>query len=55
MKNIVPIRRVTDFNMKPRVGSDGTGADFANLKMSMNPFNETSGEEAISLKDKDVV
>ena len=52
MKIIVPVKRVIDYNVKPRVKSDGTGVDLANVKMSMNPFDEIAVEEAIRLKDK---
>ncbi|MGE4340695.1 MAG: electron transfer flavoprotein subunit beta/FixA family protein [Pigmentiphaga sp.] len=54
MKIIVPIKRVIDYNVKPRVKSDGTGVDLANVKMSMNPFDEIAVEEAIRLKEKGV-
>jgi len=54
MKIIVPIKRVIDYNVKPRVKSDGTGVDLANVKMSMNPFDEIAAEEAIRLKEKGV-
>jgi len=47
----VPVKRVIDYNVKPRVKSDGTGVDLANVKMSMNPFDEISVEEAIRLKE----
>src|SRR6201999_317464 len=52
MKIIVPVKRVLDYNVKPRVKSDGTGVDLANVKMSMNPFDEIAVEEAIRLKEK---
>jgi len=54
MKIIVPVKRVIDYNVKPRVKMDGTGVDLANVKMSMNPFDEISVEEAIRLKEKGV-
>jgi electron transfer flavoprotein beta subunit len=52
MKLLVPVKRVIDYNVKPRVKSDGTGIDLANVKMSMNPFDEIAVEEAIRLKEK---
>ena len=55
MKVLVPVKRVIDYNVKPRVKSDGTGVDLANVKMSMNPFDEIAVEEAIRLKEKGVV
>jgi len=51
MKVIVPIKRVIDYNVKPRVKPDQTGVDLANVKMSMNPFDEISVEEAVRLKE----
>ena len=54
MKILVPVKRVLDYNVKPRVKSDGTGVDLANVKMSMNPFDEIGVEEAIRLKEKGV-
>jgi len=54
MKIIVPIKRVLDYNVKPRVKADGTGVDLANVKMSMNPFDEIAVEEAVRLKEKGV-
>ncbi|EJU13273.1 hypothetical protein LH128_09471 [Sphingomonas sp. LH128] len=51
MKIIVPVKRVIDYNVKPRVKADGTGVDLANVKMSMNPFDEIAVEEAIRLKE----
>jgi electron transfer flavoprotein beta subunit len=54
MKIIVPVKRVIDYNVKPRVKPDGTGVDLANVKMSMNPFDEIAVEEAIRLKEKGV-
>jgi len=55
MKVIVPVKRVLDYNVKPRVKADGTGVDLANVKMSMNPFDEIAVEEAIRLKEKGAV
>jgi electron transfer flavoprotein beta subunit len=52
MKVLVPVKRVIDFNVKVRVKSDQTGVDLANVKMSMNPFDEISVEEAVRLKEK---
>ena len=54
MKLLVAVKRVIDFNVKPRVKSDGSGVDLANVKMSMNPFDEIAVEEAIRLKEKGV-
>jgi electron transfer flavoprotein beta subunit len=54
MKIIVPVKRVIDYNVKPRVKADGTGVDLANVKMSMNPFDEIAVEEGIRLKEKGV-
>src|SRR3569832_1392640 len=54
MKLLVAVKRVIDFNVKPRVKMDGSGVDLANVKMSMNPFDEIAGEEAIRLKEKGV-
>src|ERR1700747_1339402 len=54
MKVLVPVKRVVDFNVKVRVKSDGTGVDIANVKMSMNPFDEIAIEEAVRLKEKGV-
>ena len=54
MKILVPVKRVIDFNVKPRVKADGSGIDLANVKMSMNPFDEIAAEEAIRLKEKGV-
>ncbi|MDD2867732.1 electron transfer flavoprotein subunit beta/FixA family protein [Neomegalonema sp.] len=51
MKILVPVKRVIDFNVKPRVKSDGSGVDLANVKMSMNPFDEIAVEEAVRLKE----
>ena len=55
MKVLVPIKRVVDYNVKIRVKADQTGVDLANVKMSMNPFDEIGIEEAIRLKEKGVV
>ena len=52
MKIIVPVKRVVDYNVKVRVKSDGSGVDIANVKMSMNPFDEIAVEEAVRLKEK---
>jgi len=52
MKVLVPVKRVIDYNVKVRVKADGSGVDLANVKMSMNPFDEISVEEAIRLKEK---
>src|ERR1700757_4935162 len=54
MKILVPVKRVVDFNVKVRVKSDGTGVDIANVKMSMNPFDEIAVEEAVRMKEKGV-
>jgi electron transfer flavoprotein beta subunit len=54
MKVLVPVKRVVDFNVKVRVKSDGSGVDIANVKMSMNPFDEIAVEEAVRLKEKGV-
>jgi electron transfer flavoprotein beta subunit len=54
MKLLVPVKRVIDFNVKPRVKADGSGVDLANVKMSMNPFDEIAVEEAIRLREKGV-
>jgi electron transfer flavoprotein beta subunit len=54
MKVLVPVKRVVDFNVKVRVKSDGSGVDIANVKMSMNPFDEIAIEEAVRLKEKGV-
>ena len=51
MKILVPVKRVIDYNVKPRVKADGSGVDLANVKMSMNPFDEIAVEEAIRLKE----
>src|SRR5690242_20262085 len=55
MKVLVPVKRVVDYNVKVRVKSDGSGVDIANVKMSMNPFDEISVEEAVRLKEKGAV
>jgi len=55
MKVIVSVKRVVDYNVKVRVKSDGTGVDIANVKMSMNPFDEIAVEEAVRLKERGVV
>ncbi len=55
MKVLVSVKRVVDYNVKVRVKSDGTGVDIANVKMSMNPFDEIAVEEAVRLKEKGVV
>jgi electron transfer flavoprotein beta subunit len=54
MKLLVPVKRVVDYNVKVRVKSDGTGVETANVKMSMNPFDEIAVEEAVRLKEKGV-
>ncbi|WP_406622581.1 electron transfer flavoprotein subunit beta/FixA family protein [Acidovorax sp. SDU_ACID1] len=54
MKVLVPVKRVVDYNVKVRVKSDGTGVDIANVKMSMNPFDEIAVEEAVRLKEKGI-
>ncbi len=54
MKLLIPIKRVIDFNVKVRVKPDGSGVDTANVKMSMNPFDEIAVEEAVRLKEKNV-
>ncbi|HEX3700195.1 MAG TPA: electron transfer flavoprotein subunit beta/FixA family protein [Phenylobacterium sp.] len=55
MKVLVPVKRVIDYNVKARVKSDQTGVDLANVKMSMNPFDEIAVEEAVRLKEKGAV
>ena len=55
MKILVPVKRVVDYNVKVRVKSDGSGVDIANVKMSMNPFDEIAVEEAVRLKEKGAV
>jgi len=54
MKILVPVKRVVDFNVKVRVKSDGSGVETAGVKMSMNPFDEISVEEAVRLKEKGI-
>ena len=54
MKVLVPVKRVLDYNVKPRVKADGSGVDLANVKMSMNPFDEIAVEEAVRLKEKGI-
>ncbi|WDF72288.1 electron transfer flavoprotein subunit beta/FixA family protein [Novosphingobium sp. KACC 22771] len=54
MKLLVPIKRVLDYNVKPRVKADGSGVDLSNVKMSMNPFDEIAVEEAVRLKERGV-
>jgi len=54
MKVLVPVKRVIDYNVKVRVKTDGSGVELANVKMSMNPFDEIAVEEAIRLKEKGV-
>jgi electron transfer flavoprotein beta subunit len=55
MKLLVPVKRVLDYNVKVRVKADQSGVDLANLKMSMNPFDEIAVEEAVRLKEKGIV
>jgi electron transfer flavoprotein beta subunit len=54
MKILVPVKRVLDYNLKPRVKADGSGVDLANVKLSMNPFDEIAVEEAVRLKEKGI-
>jgi len=54
MKLLVPVKRVVDYNVKVRVKADGTGVETANVKMSMNPFDEIAVEEAVRLKEKGI-
>ena len=54
MKILVPVKRVVDYNVKVRVKADGSGLDLANVKMSMNPFDEIAVEEAVRLKEAGV-
>ena len=54
MKILVPVKRVVDYDVKVRVKGDGSGVDTANVKMSMNPFDEIAVEEAVRLKEKGV-
>src|SRR5262244_1983221 len=55
MKILVAVKRVVDFNVKVRVKADGSGVETANVKMSMNPFDEIAVEEAVRLKEKGAV
>ncbi len=55
MKVLVPVKRVVDYNVKIRVKSDGTGVELANVKMSMNPFDEIAIEEAVRMKEKGTI
>src|SRR5580698_10510320 len=55
MKVMVAVKRVVDFNVKVRVRSDGSGVDLANVKMSINPFDEIAIEEAVRLREKGIV
>ena len=55
MRVLIPVKRVIDYNVKPRVRADGSGIDLANVKMSMNPFDEIAVEEAIRLKERGIV
>src|SRR6202142_3786286 len=52
MKILVPVKRVVDYNIKIRIKADGSGVELANVKMSMNPFDEIAAEEALRLKEK---
>jgi electron transfer flavoprotein beta subunit len=54
VKLLVPVKRVVDYNVKVRVKADGSGVDLANVKMSMNPFDEIAVEEAVRLKEKGI-
>src|SRR5512135_1643860 len=54
MKILIPVKRVVDYNVKVRVKPDGSGVDTANVKMSMNPFDEIAVEEAVRLKEKGI-
>src|SRR5262250_3439933 len=54
MKVLVPVKRVVDFNVKVRVKGDGSGVELANVKMSMNPFDEIAVEEAVRLREAGV-
>ena len=54
MKILVPVKRVADYNVNVRVKSDGTDVDIANVKMSMNPFDEIAAEEAVRLREAGV-
>ena len=51
MKILVPVKRVVDYNVKIRVKADGSGVELANVKMSMNPFDEIAVEEAIKMRE----
>jgi electron transfer flavoprotein beta subunit len=55
MKALIPVKRVVDYNVKVRVKADGTGVETANVKMSMNPFDEIAVEEAVRLKEAGIV
>ena len=55
MKVLVPVKRVIDYNVRPRVKADQTGVDLANVKMSMNPFCEIAVEEAVRQKEKGTI
>ena len=55
MKVLVPVKRVLDYNVKPRVKADGTGVDLANVKMSMNPFDEIAVEEFVPAEQVDPI
>ncbi|MGA0955228.1 MAG: electron transfer flavoprotein subunit beta/FixA family protein, partial [Burkholderiaceae bacterium] len=55
MKVLVTVKRVVDYNVKVRIAPDGSGVDIANVKMSMNPFDEIAVEEAVRLKEKGVM
>jgi electron transfer flavoprotein beta subunit len=55
MKILVSVKRVVDYNVKIRAKSDGTGVELANVKMSMNPFDEIAVEEAVRLKEAELV
>ena len=55
MKILVPVKRVLDYNVKARVKADGSGIDLANVKMSMNPFDEIAVEEAVRLKEQGLI
>ncbi|MDP0919337.1 electron transfer flavoprotein subunit beta/FixA family protein, partial [Klebsiella pneumoniae] len=55
MKVLVAVKRVVDYNVKVRVKADNSGVDLANVKMSMNPFDEIAVEEAVRLKEKGAV
>ncbi|HUO22550.1 MAG TPA: electron transfer flavoprotein subunit beta/FixA family protein [Caulobacteraceae bacterium] len=55
MKVLVPVKRVIDYNIRPRVKADGSGVDLQNVKMSMNPFDEIAVEEAVRLREKGAV